>query len=49
MEPWPIFLLKFVSFCGLTSQTFQQETWEYGKNRGFGSQEALIKSLYLTH
>lgn len=49
MDPWPIFLPKFVFFCGLTSQGFQQETQECGKNRGFGSREALIKILYLTH
>lgn len=48
MDPWPIFLPRFVSFCGLTSQSFQQETRECGKDRGFGSRGALIKSLYLT-
>ena len=47
MDPWPIFLPRLVSFYGLTSQSFKQETLR--KNRGFGSQEALIKILYLIH
>ena len=48
MDRWPIFLPRLISLCGLTSQSFKQETWVCGKNRGFGSREALIKILYLT-